>query len=235
MSRNLSWVVVLTGMIVMVFLFVAATGCLSSTGRDTGAPEAVWPFAPGSTLAPPVVTGADLTTLAPPPATTWQSAPTPTWQPAPVTPRESTSNHPTPTLTNKPSGTLSPSTVSGGSLSPLAALPAAEVTGTYRVIASYGDSFIGEVLITNSTSTGRHWTVELRFPANVGRLRAFWVESARQPAMDRSTTGYTFTSAVSISGRSSVPLRFHFDRTKASDAPPSCTVNGMACSTGSAH
>lgn len=108
--------------------------------------------------------------------------------------------------------------------------PQATVTGRYQVLDSFGDSFIGEVLVSNSESAPQNWTVRLRFPSNVGNLRTFWVEGAPQGSMRRSGDTYIFTSGVPVNGRSSVPLRFHYDRVGRGDTPSSCTVNGAACS-----
>ncbi|MEH1127073.1 hypothetical protein [Micromonospora sp. CPCC 206061] len=108
--------------------------------------------------------------------------------------------------------------------------PQTTVTGRYQVLDSFGDSFIGEVLVSNRESSPQHWTVRLRFPSNVGNLRTFWVEGAPQGSMRRSGDTYIFTSGVPVNGRSSVPLRFHYDRVGSGDTPSSCTVNGATCS-----
>lgn len=103
------------------------------------------------------------------------------------------------------------------------------VTGRYRVLGSYQDSFIGEVLVTNASGTARNWTLRVRIPSSVGRLRTFWVESAPQATLQRSGGTYVFTSSVPVPARSSVPLRFHFDRWGHDNRPSACTVNGTGC------
>lgn len=108
--------------------------------------------------------------------------------------------------------------------------PRATVTGRYQVLDSFGDSFIGEVLVSNSASSPQNWTVRLRFPSNVGNLRTFWIEGAPQGSMRRSGDEYIFTSGVPVDGGRSVPLRFHYDRVGSGDKPSSCSVNGAACS-----
>jgi hypothetical protein len=105
----------------------------------------------------------------------------------------------------------------------------ADATGTYRVLNSYGDSFIGEVLVNNSTTGVRHWSLQIAFDDTVGELRTFWVESAPQATMSRNGPVYTFISTVPLSAGASVSLRVHFDR-RGEDAPPRvCTVNGGTC------
>ncbi|GAB7047825.1 hypothetical protein JCM9534A_29510 [Catenuloplanes indicus JCM 9534] len=104
-----------------------------------------------------------------------------------------------------------------------------DASGTFRVLNSYGDSFIGEVLITNPTTGVRHWSLQIAFEDNVGELRTFWVESAPQATMSRDGALYTFISTVPLSAGASVSLRLHFERTGA-DAPPRlCHVNGGVC------
>ena len=105
----------------------------------------------------------------------------------------------------------------------------ADASGTYRVLNSYGDSFIAEVLITNPTTGVRHWSLQIAFEDNVGELRTFWVESAPQATMSQDGALHTFISTVPLSAGASVSLRLHVNRTGA-DAPPRlCTVNGGTC------
>jgi hypothetical protein len=106
------------------------------------------------------------------------------------------------------------------------------VTGQYKVISSYGDSFIAEVLLVNSEGRPQDWTVRLVFPDNVGELRAFWVDGVPQPKLRRSGQTYTFTSTVPIGARSSLQLKFDFSRTGRNNDPLSCTTNGVACRKG---
>ncbi|GAB7039925.1 MULTISPECIES: cellulose binding domain-containing protein [Catenuloplanes] len=104
-----------------------------------------------------------------------------------------------------------------------------DAIGTFRVLHSYGDSFIGEVLITNPTTGVRHWSLQIAFEDNVGELRTFWVESAPQATMSRDGSLYTFISTVPLSAGASVSLRLHLERT-GTDAPPRlCQVNGGVC------
>ncbi|GIM91347.1 cellulose binding domain-containing protein [Paractinoplanes toevensis] len=99
------------------------------------------------------------------------------------------------------------------------------VTGTYRVLNSYPDSFIGEVLIRNDTGAGRSWTVSLRYP---GTLVTSWLESLPQPTLVQRGTSYTWTSSVPLAAGSTGSLRFHF-QLSGSAGPEGCTVNGSAC------
>ncbi|MDG4831880.1 cellulose binding domain-containing protein [Solwaraspora sp. WMMD1047] len=207
--------VVGAGVGAMIFLLVVAVGWVPLSASPTAAPPAQpapqWPFAPGSTdafpSAPPLAPGAP--------------APSPTGSASP--PVEGSSGgaatdlpatHPTATATRtKPAPPAAPPTV----------------TGHYQLMASYDDSFIGEVVLRNVSGVDRQWTVELRFPAGVGELRTFWVESAPQATLRRSGGLFIFTSTVALPAGSSVPLRFHIDRTGAANAPSDCRVNGTAC------
>ena len=103
------------------------------------------------------------------------------------------------------------------------------VSGRYRVVDSYADAFIGEVLVANSAGRDGDWRVELRFPAAVGELITSWVESAPQATLRRSGDSYVWTSGVPAPARGQVALRFHFSRSGSGDLPASCTVNGRRC------
>jgi hypothetical protein len=103
------------------------------------------------------------------------------------------------------------------------------VSGRYRVIDSYGDAFIGEVLVANAAGRDSDWRVELRFPAAVGDLITSWVESAPQATLRRSGDSYVWTSGVPVPARGQVALRFHFSRDGSGNLPVTCTVNGRTC------
>jgi hypothetical protein len=107
--------------------------------------------------------------------------------------------------------------------------PEITVTGSYRVVDSFGDGFIGEVQVVNTTARDRGWTVRLRFPDNVGALRTSWVESAPQASVSTAGDTFVWTSGVPVRARSSVALRFHFARSGSGERPRACTVNGTAC------
>lgn len=107
--------------------------------------------------------------------------------------------------------------------------PASPVTGRYRVIDSFGDGFIGEVLVGNDSDQDRDWVVRLRFPSNVGELVTSWVESAPQATLTRSGATYVWTSGVPVSAHGEALLRFHFARSGTGDRPTTCTVNGASC------
>ncbi|MCA2217341.1 cellulose-binding protein [Jidongwangia harbinensis] len=107
--------------------------------------------------------------------------------------------------------------------------PAAPVTGRYRVVQSFADGFIGEVLIVNTTARDRNWTARLAFPGNVGALRTSWVESAPQATLGRDGDAFVWTSGAPVAARSRVALRFHFTRSGSGDRPRQCTVSGSAC------
>ena len=126
-------------------------------------------------------------------------------------------------------GVLSPSRTAPAVIRPPRATTAApaNVVGKYRVIESYGDSFIGEVLVTNRASVPQDWVVKLTYP---GSLRTSWLESLPQPTRVQRGNTFTWTSSVPLAAGSSGQLRFHFDRAGGSDTPDSCVVNGSPCS-----
>jgi Cellulose binding domain len=97
------------------------------------------------------------------------------------------------------------------------------------VVDSYPTGFIGEVRISNASGGPRPWTVRLVFGSNVGVMRTFWVESQPQATLRRSGPAYVFTSSVPVAARSSVLLRFQFDRSGSDSPPVSCSTNGLTC------
>jgi hypothetical protein len=103
------------------------------------------------------------------------------------------------------------------------------LAGKYELEASFGDVFIGRVIITNPAPEAQDWTVELAFPDNVGELNTFWVDGTAQPDKDREGQRYIFRSAEPVDGRSSVALKVHFDRWGWDVNPTVCTVNGDSC------
>jgi hypothetical protein len=108
--------------------------------------------------------------------------------------------------------------------------PPGPVTGRYRVVDSFEDGFIGEVRVSNASDRENDWVVRLRFPANVGELKASWVESAPQATLSRSGSWYVWSSEVPLSAHGQALLRFHYARSGPGDVPAACTVNGAACS-----
>lgn len=209
------WLVVLGGVLVMLVLLVTATTYLSADRPIAGAPDPVWPFAPGASSAPEAPsagsTGAPRTVAPTPPPSSPAARSSGA---APATPR----------------GTRPPATPS---TEPSTAAPAASpLTGRYRVLASYRDSFLAEVRLHNGSATEKPWTVELRFPPEVGRLRSYWVEAAPQPMLRRVGAAYVFTSTVALPAGASVSLRVNLDRYGSGDLPTECAVNGARCAIG---
>lgn len=225
------WVVVGAGVGAMIFLFVAATAGLPTAQSADSTPgpilSPVWPFVPDAgqsvgngEFAPGPTAAATAPPLAAPtsdPATPPPATPRPgAGAPAPSAPRPGASAPSAPRTT--------------AVAAPAPAPPQrVDVTGRYRVMESFHDSFIGEVLVTNDGRAARQWTVELRFPGNVGGLRTSWVESAPQATLRRSGERYFWTSSVPVGAGSAVPLRFHFDRSGGGDTPSECRTNGGRC------
>ncbi|MFY1637777.1 hypothetical protein ACN27F_31650 [Solwaraspora sp. WMMB335] len=214
------WVVVLSGLGVMIVIFLVATGCVSVQSRAIGElprqPATATP-APGprpAASAPPVNTGGQLVAAAPPPSGEAILAP------APPSPSPSTMP-PAPPTTVPPATSTAPP--------PAEPEPDWKVLGQYRVMDQYHDAFIAEVLVMNTSRRDRDWTVTLRFPSNVGRLYAAWVDGAPQANLRRSGADYVFTSGVPVDGHSAVPLRFHFERHGRGAEPLHCVVNGAPC------
>ncbi|MFV2020944.1 cellulose binding domain-containing protein [Micromonospora sp. LOL_023] len=214
----------------MVVIFLVAAGCVpvqtSVVGELSPPPSTLAPEPePRVPASPPSVnTGGQLVAAAPPPsgeAILAPAPPSPSPTPSP-TPAPSIAEMPPPSTGSAPSTAASSAGVPRPPADP-------HLSGRYRVLDKFGDGFIAEVLVVNSSGQGRDWTVTLRFPGNVGRLYAAWVEGAPQATMSRSGQDYVFTSGVPVAGHSSVPLRFHFERRGGGTDPDRCAVNGVAC------
>jgi hypothetical protein len=107
--------------------------------------------------------------------------------------------------------------------------PPADVTGRYRVVASYPTEFIGEVLISNKWGSPRHWTVQLAFGDDVGTMQAFWMDAQPRVSVRRAGEAYVFTSTAPLAARTSAALRMRFERSGQDRPPAACTTNGLAC------
>jgi hypothetical protein len=163
-----------------------------------------------------------------PPAQPFLPAPAPAVTDSPTPAAPSLSARPDRQVTV--SASPRPSRTSARTTTPARTTPAAgPVGGRYRVVDSYGDAFIGEVLVTNTSGRDRDWRAELRFPDAVGELITSWVESAPQATLRRSGDSYLWSSGVPVPARGQVALRFHFSRTGSGNLPAVCTVNGAAC------
>lgn len=216
------WIVVMAGVLVMIVLFVAATGYLTSDRRPASAPEPVFPFVPGNTPTPEVTAEAS-------------ADPTPSTGPAsrsPVATARPTGAGATPSRTGQPR----PTTPAGRpvtSSSPTAA-PSQQggLTASYRVTNDWRNVFMAEVRIRNQAGSARPWSVELRFPSGVGRLRAFWVDGSSQPTLRRSGESYILTGTQPAPAGGTVPLRVQYEHDGRTTRPTVCTVNGAACSIG---
>lgn len=210
------WVVVATGVVVMVVLLVVALA--ASRSREPGSAR---PADLPATVALP-----DLPSRSPSRAAVAL--------PAPVVPGLSPRrSDPPPAPT--PSGVPVPSAGGAAGQSGPASAPApppppprALVTGRYRVMEAWDGGFIGEVLLSNAAAGPRSWTVRLVPPAG-SRLVTSWVEGAPQGSARMSDGVFTYTSGADLGGGASVPLRFHFERNGGNTRPSGCTVDGNAC------
>lgn len=211
-----SWLIVGGGVVVMVLLFAVATAGLPLARPDdaAGPPgfSPAWPFGPDGGRSP---AEGDALLSGPAPASVAASIPVTTGPASPPGPARRT-----PPATG-------PAPTRSRSADPAPTRP--EVVGRYRVVASYPDSFIGEVLVVNRGAVARQWTVELRFPDNVGKLRGSWVDSAPPAVPSRSGDWYVFTGVAPVAAGSPAPLRFHLDRSGRGETPTECRVDGTRC------
>ncbi|MEH0845876.1 cellulose-binding protein [Micromonospora sp. CPCC 205711] len=151
--------------------------------------------------------------------------------PAPVVPGLSPRRTDQPSPAGLPTAATPPpaSSASGVALPPARPpAPPPPVTGRYQVLDDYGDSFIGEVLLSNADGRPRPWTVRLVPPAGSGLVTS-WLEGAPQGSARMADGVFAYTSGVDLAGGASVPLRFHFEHTGGETRPSACAVDGAAC------
>jgi len=211
----LPWTPTLIGVLALVVLLIIAATRFASSPAPAALPPAAT-FLPPPVLAPiPLPPGQALPPLSPaPPAASVDTA-------ASARPGKQVIPATAPTSPRPSRSSSRPTTAPAPSPGP--------VSGHYRVMDSYADSFIGEVLVANSSGSDRDWRVELRFPAAVGDLITSWVEGAPQATLRRSGASYIWSSGVPVPAGSQVPLRFHFRSAGSGNLPTACTVNGGAC------
>ncbi|MFV2011206.1 MULTISPECIES: cellulose binding domain-containing protein [unclassified Micromonospora] len=213
----------------MVVILLVAAGCVPMQTRAIGEPPPTVVPEPEPRVAasPPAVnTGGQLVAAAPPPSGEAVLRPAPSSS-APSSPAPSTPA----AMPPSPSGPIHEPSHATTSAPPRTPAPPVDpdVVGRYSVLQQFGDGFIAEVLVVNTSGRDRDWTVTIRFPDNVGQLHTAWVEGAPQATMRRSGREYVFTSSVPVGARSSVPLRFHFERHGRGATPQRCLTNGAPC------
>jgi len=217
MLSHLPWALAVAGLAVLATIFGVA---LTLNGGRPG------------TLA---VTGA-------PTLPTWYPPPTEAVTPStffPPTPSatagtvgSASSSGPTATTTKpvvRPDPRPAPTTTRPVTRAPSQPVPPTAITGTYRVLDSWDDGFIGEVLVANAADKPVAWEVRLRFGPQVTSVVTYWIEGAPQGSFRRDGADLVFTSGVKLPARSTVPLRFHLKRSWTGDYPIACTVNGTTC------
>ncbi|MEU9509215.1 cellulose binding domain-containing protein [Micromonospora sp. NPDC048170] len=207
------WIVVSVGVVVMVVLLAIALGTYRGRGpafdAQPGPPlPTVGPVASESSATSPTATRS--------PRATATASGRATGRPSPdrSTPGRS-SRPPSPT----------PSESDGAVLIAPPPSPASPMSGRYRVVQSYSDGFVGEVVVSNASSTGRGWAARLTFQD--GRLDSAWIENAPQGTAQRIDDGFTYRSGHDLAGGASVVLRFYVAGRQSS--PTTCTVDGRAC------
>ncbi|AXO35535.1 endo-14-beta-xylanase A precursor [Micromonospora sp. B006] len=208
------WILVATGVVVMVVLLAVALG--SVRGRSTfpaaGPADPLMPL-PHMPVTPTAVGATGPSSVSVTAPVMPGLSPRSTVLPAAPTPAAST---PSPRAVARP--VLPPSP-------PQSVAPPSAVTGRYSVQSAFDGGFIGEVLLVNTARTHRGWTVRAVFPG--GRLVTAWVEGAEQGVFRLDDGVFTYRSGFDLAPGQSLPVRFHIER--AGTRPASCTVDGAPC------
>ncbi|MBB5115038.1 hypothetical protein FHU28_004877 [Micromonospora echinospora] len=208
------WILVATGVVVMVVLLAVALG--SVRGRSTF---------PAADPADPLMPLPHMPLI---PTAVGATGPSSVSATAPVRPGLSPRSTVLPAAPTPAASTPNPRAVARPVLPPSPPPPVAPpsvVTGRYSVQSAFDGGFIGEVLLVNTARTHRGWTVRAAFPG--GRLVTAWVEGAEQGVFRFDDGVFTYRSGFDLAPGQSLPVRFHIER--AGTRPASCTVDGAPC------
>ncbi|MFI9641511.1 cellulose binding domain-containing protein [Micromonospora sp. NPDC051925] len=229
------WVVVATGVLVMVVLLIVAL----ASYRGRGPAFDARPVDPAPTYSLPELgttnparVAANLPEPVVPGLTPRRTDPPLVELPADVVPDEPAAGG---DALPPPAGGVVPPPADGGAAQPRPTTPpppppSSPMSGRFSVLDSWNnEAFIGEVLLRNGDRVSRPWTVRLVPPAG-SRLVTSWVEGAPQGSPRMSGGVFTYTSGVDVGPGATVPFRFHFENTGGSIRPSRCTVDGTACS-----
>ncbi|NJP32479.1 cellulose binding domain-containing protein [Micromonospora thermarum] len=198
------WIVVLSGVALLVVLLV--TALLSFRGSER---QAVPPPAPPMLL--PTVDAAVPATGSPTAVATPTTVATPTATPTRT--QSATPSSPDPAVP-------SPRVMAGGQTT-------GQVTARYAVTASDRDSFEADLVVRNGTGQARDWRVELLFTGNVKSIR---VSGASGVSVSTNGSGwYVLRSTRSLGAGETASVHLRFTRNGAGEEPGQCTVNGADC------
>jgi hypothetical protein len=158
-------------------------------------------------------------------------AQTPTSGPQGVAPPGTVTGSPSSTM-DSPSPTPSPTATSTASaastpVAPAASSPNGTVTARYVATGTERDSFEARLTVSNGSSSGKSWEVELIFAGNVKDVQA----SSTSGVSARAQGGGAFVlrgTGPLPSGKAAV-VSLRFTRMGTGDQPGRCTVNGTAC------
>jgi hypothetical protein len=103
------------------------------------------------------------------------------------------------------------------------------LSGTFRVVDTFSEAFIGEVVVANTSGRAENWQVSLQMPDTVTELRTSWVDGTPPPTVRRTGQTVVFTGAAPVTSGAVAPLRFQFARTGSLITPVTCTVNAVRC------
>ena len=219
---------IMTGLIVVALVWRSqANDGPAAAPLDASQPVLVQPTVSGPDT--PTVSGPETAPPLPPAPITSSPAsePTPTAQTAPGTaaPRP---DPPAPKR-RQPGGERPPESRTVPPPGVPAPPAAASVSGTYRVVDTFPEGFIGEVMVRNGSGQAVRWQVSLQLPDTVTELRTSWVDGTPPPEVRRTGQTVVFTGSQAAPSGASVPLRFLFTRTGSRTTPLTCTVNDVRC------
>lgn len=104
------------------------------------------------------------------------------------------------------------------------------VTGAFTVKTEWADGFIGAVNLSNATSSGQSWQIQLVFADNVGVLQSRWIAGGPgEMTVTRTGQTVTFTGQQVLPSGAKIEVAFQFGKAAGTSAPRTCSINGQAC------
>jgi hypothetical protein len=205
---SVPWVVVLLGVSLLTVLLLVALLSLRGPERQSAAP------AP----APPIY----LPTVA---ATTASPASTD----APLAAADTTAS-PTVSASSTPSPWVTSARPSASAPAPATAAGTGTLAARYQATASGRDYFEARLTVSNGSTRGQEWRVELLFPGNVKSIQAS--SGSGVSVTSQGNGSFVLRGTEPLGAGQSAVVQMRFSRTGSGDRPGQCTVNGDACTIG---
>lgn len=144
--------------------------------------------------------------------------------------RAESTGSPSPSPSVSPSTTVSSAQPSASATAATAAPRSGRVTARYQVTRSERDFFEARLTVTNGSTRGQEWRVELLFTGNVKSIQAS--SSSGVSVSNQGSGVFVLRGTDALAPGRTATVSMRFSRTGTGDQPGQCTVNGAACAIG---